>query len=197
MSYLAARATGFLPGLAWHRYRLIAVPRGGLPAMPRGYGVRVAAPEDLAGRIDSGPETISYRIAAGMVPLIAERQGKVLGVNWVTDGAFDEDEVRVRWQPGAGCAWDTGLWVAPEQRLSRAFAALWAGTGAWLAERGLDWSMSRVADYNLASLAPHMRLGAVDLGAVGIAKAGPVQLATRGRPRMTMGRTVIELERPA
>ncbi|MHB9878246.1 hypothetical protein ACSMXM_01075 [Pacificimonas sp. ICDLI1SI03] len=197
LSYAAARATNGRKAVGWHRYRLLAVPRAGMPAMPRGYEVSAASDAELAALADVGPEARAWRTGQGMTPLIARRGGAVVGITWLTDRAFDEDEVRARWVPPAGCAWDTGLWVEPSQRLSRAFAALWAGTAAWLADRDLDWSVSRIADYNLGSLGPHRRMGAIELGTAAFATLGNLQIATRGRPKLTGGRTTVPLKLPA
>lgn len=196
LSYAAARATKGVKGLGWHRYRLLAIPRAGMPAMPRGYEVQQANAGDLRALADVAQATIDWRLGQGMTPLVARRGDLLVGVTWLTSSAFDEDEVSVRWVPPASCAWDTGLWIAPAHRLSRAFAALWAGSAGWLAAQGLDWSLSRIADYNLGSLKPHLRMGAIDLGTAGFANAGSLQIGTRGHPKMTRGRTIVQLELP-
>lgn len=197
-SYAAARAASLIPGLYFHRYRLIAVPLPGMPVMPRGYEVAALSDAALAGRIDAGAEAVAYRRGQGLEALAALHKGEIMGVTWLTGGPFDEDEVRARWIPPAGMAWDTGMWVRPDRRLSRAFAALWAGTADWLRARGLTGSASRIADYNQVSLAPHARMGARTLGTATFAGAGPLQAASAGRPRITCTRsgfTVVETGR--
>jgi L-amino acid N-acyltransferase YncA len=62
------------------------------------------------------------------------------------------------------------LWVDEERRLSRAFVAIWAGVGEWLAREGLRETLSSVADYNAASIAAHRRLGAQVFGRVGVVR---------------------------
>ena len=85
-----------------------------------------------------------------------------------------------RFVPPPGACWDTGLYVRPEFRAGRAFAALWAGSAAWMAERSLDWSMSRIAAYNLDSLRSHARMGAVEIGSLTALKLGHRQWLTGG-----------------
>ncbi|MGB3723629.1 MAG: hypothetical protein WA979_12530 [Pacificimonas sp.] len=197
ISYVAARLTTPLPGLGWHRYRLLAVPRVGMPTMPRGYRVEETAANELEGRIDASADVIAYRRAQGLTALAAFRDDLLVGVNWISASAFNEDEVAARWVPPAKGAWDTGLWVHPGHRLSRAFSALWAGTSDWMRERQLDWSFSRIADYNLGSLAPHLRMGGITVGTASFARFGPLQLADRGRGRVSAGAPVtIKLEIP-
>ncbi|MEM8825450.1 MAG: hypothetical protein AAGD40_00790 [Pseudomonadota bacterium] len=176
-SYIAARIGSLVPGIGWHRYRLIAVPREGMPAMPRGYDVRAVDAASLAGRTDAPRTALDWRAGQGMTALAAFRDTRLDGVIWVTDKAFREDEVDVIWSPPDGGIWDTGLWIDPARRLSRAFAALWAGVANWMAARGADWSFSRIADYNRASLAPHLRLGARSIGTAAFARLGPWQLS--------------------
>lgn len=179
--------------MQYHRYRLIAVPISGMPAMPRGYAVMTAKNSELGGRIDANAATMAYRRGQGADALAAIHKGEIVGVTWLTAGPFAEDEVRALWVPPDGMAWDTGMWVRPERRLSRAFSALWAGTADWLRQRGLHGSASRIADYNLGSLAPHSRMDARSLGTATFAGLGRLQVATRGHPRVTWaGMTRIE-----
>ena len=163
-SYAFTRAIAPVPGLVYRRYHIIALPRVALPSMPRGHCVRALSREEVACVADDlelSTGTIDFRTGQGMTCLGAFRGERLLGVNWVTNGPFDEDEVAVRFVPPPGAAWDTGLYIRPEDRGSRAFAALWAGTGDWLAQHGLDWSMSRITDYNEVSRRAHARMGAI------------------------------------
>ena len=162
-SYAAARLFAVLPGIDFHRYRLIAVPRAGMPPMPRGIEVRAMSDAEIAAAaldLELSAETIAFRLGQGVACLGAYREGKLLGVNWLTDKPFDEDEVSVRFVPPPGAAWDTGLYILPAERGGRAFAALWAGTAVWLADRGLKWSMSRMSDYKDGPWRAHARMGA-------------------------------------
>jgi len=184
-SYAFGRAAGLVPGVAWHRYRLVAVPVAGMPAMPRGFRVAPLTPAEVAAAaplLDLPPAAQAHRFGQGLTCLGAWRGDRLVGVNWLTDAPFDEDEVAVRFVPPPGCGWDTGLYVRPEDRAGRAFAALWAGSGEWLAARGLGWSLSRIADYNLPSLRAHLRMGGVELGRFAALRAGRRQWLFGARP---------------
>jgi hypothetical protein len=45
-----------------------------------------------------------------------------------------------------------------------AFARLWDSANAYLRERGIIWTMSRISTFNMASVASHRRLRAHFLG---------------------------------
>ena len=187
VSYGFSRLVAKVPGIAYRRYQIVAVPRSGMPAMPRDHEVRplpAAALAAVASELDLTPATIAFRQAQGMSCLGAFRRGRLLGATWLTDRPFDEDEVFVRFVPPPRCAWDTGLYVRPAERAGRAFAALWAGTAAWLAERGLDWSMSRINDYNDASWRAHARMGARRIDGLTALRLGDRQWLVGARPRL-------------
>ena len=185
LSYALARA-GAKSGLfAWHRYRIIAVPVSAMPAMPRGHNARLIDAAELAGHaIDADAATQHARFGAGLACIGAFAGDQLVGVNWLATGHHDEDEVDARYVLPADAAWDTGLWVPPERRMGRAFAAIWAGTADWLAERGLARSMSRIADYNSASIAAHARMAARTVATVAFLSLGPVQFCIGARPRL-------------
>lgn len=185
-SYALARAAGAMPRTSYHRYYIVAVPRIGMPAMPRGHSVRALNASEvsyIADGIELTPEAVDFRLRQGMHCLAAFRGERLLGVTWLTDRPFDEDEVTVRFVPPPGAAWDTGLYVRPEDRGGRAFAALWAGTAEWLAERGLDWSVSRITDYNDISWRSHARMGGRRLDTLVAFRLGSHQWLMGARPR--------------
>lgn len=187
LSYAAARLATRTGWFTFHRYALLATPRANLPAIPRGYSVRELNMQSLAAHvIDAGSETQARRFAQELICLGAfDAKARLVGVIWMGAGEhYDEDEVAVRFHFGAGGCWDTGLWIAPEYRLSRAFAALWAGAGAWMAANGAVHSFSRIADYNIGSLLPHRRLGALALGHMLVLRFGRWQWCWRVRPRL-------------
>lgn len=186
VSYAVARVAAAMPRVAYHRYHIVAVPRSGMPSMPRGHAVRALDAHEIgyvAGDVDLTPATIDFRLKQGMRCLAAFRGERLLGVTWLTERPFDEDEVSVRFVPPPGAAWDTGLYVRPEDRGGRAFAALWAGTAEWLRERGLDWSVSRINDYNDASWRSHMRMGGCRLDTLTALRVGEHQWIMSARPR--------------
>ncbi len=140
VSYGLARLARASRSAAWHRYAVVAQPRSGLPTMPRGFAVRELSAAELAGQeIDASPAVQAERFAAGLTCLGAfDPRGQLTGLVWLGTGTYDEDEVAVRFLLPADCCWDTGLWIAPEHRMGRTFAALWAGVKAWMARARAD-----------------------------------------------------------
>lgn len=190
-SYLAARAARGMGTLAWHRYAILAQPRAGLPVMPRGYAVRELAAAELAGlaqegqAVDASAAVRAERFAAGLTCLgVFDRHAALTGLVWLGQGTYREDEVAVRFVIPPRCCWDTGLWIAPEHRMGRSFAALWAGVGQWMDARGLRHSLSRVADYNLPALTAHRRMGAQVLSHRSFLRIGGWQWAGEAQPRL-------------
>lgn len=193
-SYVLARAAQASGVAAFHRYAIVSQPRAQLPDMPAGYRVEAldaAALGALAAagqRIDAPAEVQALRFAAGLTCLGAfNRKDQLVGVIWLGTGRYDEDEVQVRFLLPEHCCWDTGLWIAPKFRLGRAFAALWAGTGAWMGLRGLTHSLSRVSDYNLPAILSHKRMGARTLAHHTFIRVGTWQWSTHTRPRLVRG----------
>jgi hypothetical protein len=186
LSYAAARFAARAGVLGYNRSTLVAVPVDGMPKMPRGFRVEALSSNRLRDhRIDVSPEVQAARFAQGLVCLGAFNvKDELIGVNWVGTGPFVEDEVYVRFAVPADAGWDTGLWVRPEHRLGRGFAALWAGTAEWLRTQERQWSMSRIADYNLPSILSHKRMGAVTVGHITAIRFFRWQYMSGGRPRM-------------
>ncbi len=202
-SGLAAYRLGRLVSLSrlgsWHSYALIATPRTGMPAMPAGYSSRAAHTMAdleaalLAAGISRG--VAESRLSAGGICLMALRGDTPVGVTWVYKVPVQEDEIAALYDCGARAAWDLGLHVAPEHRASRAFSALWAATGDWLDAQGLQWSLSRIALYNEASLRAHARLGARLIGQVQALRLGNLQWL-RARVAETACTRITAISRP-
>jgi hypothetical protein len=190
LSYAAARFAARAGVLGYNRYTLVAVPVDGMPKMPRGFRVVELSVEQLSGhQIDVSPKVQADRFEQGMTCLGAfNAKGELIGVNWVGCGPFVEDEVHVRFTVPDNAGWDTGLWVRPEHRLGRGFAALWAGTADWLHMHGRVWSISRIADYNLPSILSHNRMGAVTVGHITVFRLFRWQYMAEGNPRV-VGKT--------
>ncbi len=185
-SYAAARLATKAGVLGYRRYVLVAVPVEGMPDMPRGFDVRPVAAGELARHeIDVGPDVQADRFAQGLTCLGAfNAKGTLVGVNWVGLSDYTESEVHVRFQVPDAAGWDCGLWIAPQYRLGRGFAALWAGTAAWLRMHGRDHSVSWIVDYNLPSLLSHRRMGAVTIAHLTAFRFFNWQYVGNGRPKM-------------
>jgi hypothetical protein len=186
-SYIIARAGRASRRIAYYRYAIIAQPRARLPEIPKGYRVEEMTPEALAGHIiDIGPDIQRLRFTQGLIPLAAfDRKDTLVGIVWLRQERYDEDEVRVRFILPEHCCWDTGLWINPRYRLSRAFAALWGGVGEWMDGRALTHSLSRISDYNMPALASHKRMGAITLSHHVFIVIGAWQWCFGVRPRLS------------
>jgi hypothetical protein len=186
LSYATARLAAKAGVIGYNRYTLVAVPVAGMPKMPRGFRVEEINAAHLQKHVIDVPADVqSARFAQGMVCLAAfNATDELVGVNWVGTRPFVEDEVHVCFCPPIDAGWDTGLWIKPEHRMGRGFAALWAGTARWLAEHGRRWSMSRIADYNLASIKSHQRMGAIIVGHITAIRLFRWQYMADGDPRM-------------
>ncbi|HEY6817582.1 MAG TPA: hypothetical protein VI168_18750 [Croceibacterium sp.] len=187
---LASYAIAFLCAkrrhIAYHRFRLVAVPASGLPAMPRGYTWRKLGRAELARHeIDAGPRVQAERFAAGLECLaVFSSSGELVGVSWIGSGSHEDPLFGIRYELPPLTAWDTGLWVPEDKRMTRAFAALWAAIGEWLRHEGLAWTMSSIADYNVASITAHRRLGARELRSVTVIRVGKLQISLGARPSL-------------
>lgn len=185
-SYLAARLARASGRAAFHRYAIVTQPRTGLPNMPRGFRVEALGGHALAEySIDASTDVQAQRFAEGLTCLgVFDPKERLTGLIWLREGTYREDEVAVRFVLPTQCCWDTGLWIAPEHRMGRSFAALWAGVGAWMDVRGLSHSLSRVSDYNRTALNAHQRMGALVLAHHSFARFGGWQWCRTARPRL-------------
>lgn len=185
-SYLAARLARASGRAAFHRYAIIAQPRAGLPTMPRGFRVAELDATALAQQdVDADAAVQALRFAGGLTCLgVFDPRDRLTGLIWLGEATYREDEVAVRFALPPQCCWDTGLWIAPEHRMGRSFAALWAGVADWMDARGLSHSLSRVSDYNHAALKSHQRMGAVVLAHHTFIRFGNWQWCRTARPRL-------------
>jgi hypothetical protein len=131
-----------------------------------------------------------------------------VGYVWFRFGPYDEDEVRCRYliEPAAQSVFDFDLYVFPEYRLGRAFAAIWHHAIARLRAREIRYSFSRVTRFNVASRRAHSHLGwrraasalFLKLWRVEmmIASTSPyVSISTSGRPSLVLKAKVLEVAR--
>ena len=187
-SYTLAYVCAKLPHIAYHRYKLIAVPIDRIPDMPRGYAFRSLDQAALAGHsIDIGPEAQAERFARGLECLgIFDRHGELIGVTWMGRRMHDEGDMHVRYMLPDNAAWDTGMWLREDKRMGRGFAAIWGAMKAWLHREGLDCTMSSIADYNIPSILSHRRLGSRKLGYISVLRIGMVQLTRGASPSLCL-----------
>lgn len=108
---------------------------------------------------------VAARHAQRAYSLQAWRCGQLAGFLWLIHGAYQEDEVRARFELASPqSCWDFDVWIAPEQRVGLAFARLWDAARVHLRERGVHWTCSRISAFNPGSQRAHAALGLAPLG---------------------------------
>jgi hypothetical protein len=184
-SYGLAKLTLATPWLGWHRLHVVALARANLPAMPRGYTMRAVTPSEFAELdMDTAAAIQADWLGQGYDCLgVVTPKGVLAGVVWMGTNQAREGSIALDFVLPQRVAWDTGMWVHPDYRAGRAFAALWAGVGEWMDQRGLNYSYSVIADYNIASLTAHRRLGMTMMANLLVIRIGHRQWIARGRDR--------------
>lgn len=164
-----------------YRYILVAQPVPQRPVLNarrgRSIAVRQVGANDpaLAAMPLSG-EVIRYRFAQNALCFGAFQDGDMIGCLWLRLGSYLEDEVRCRFAPPEGAAWDFDVYIAPERRSSFAFTRLWDEANAYLREHGIGWSFSRISAFNPHSMTSHERMGARPTGTATYLRLGSWQL---------------------
>lgn len=146
-------------------------------------------PTELIGReaivVGSFPrpdEVIQARFDAGYICVVTRIGGEFAGYLWLARKAYEEDEVRCRYEltePEIS-AWDFDVYVKPEHRVSRAFVRLWAAANDHLHGVGVQWTFSRISAFSKRSLNSHARMGTQVLSSATFLCAGPLQLSFLG-----------------
>lgn len=171
------------------RYRIVAQPIGnaGLRAL-RADSTTIVQPtpadSPLVAAFPRPPQVLRRRYENGAECFTAVVRTVFAGFIWVQREAYDEDEVRCRYELAAPerCVWDFDVHVEPRFRLGRTLARLWQAVDAHLAEQGMQWTFSRISAFNADSMAAHARLGIVDCGSATFLCAGALQLAVLSTP---------------
>jgi hypothetical protein len=182
--YLLDRALGaLLPRSALRLYDFVVQPVPDRPllsaSMARGYEYfEVLAGDPECARMPIPAQVVAARYRQGARCLAARARGEFVGYMWFSFGDFDEDEVRSRYVlPADGAAaFDFDLYILPERRAGLAFAAMWHGANAFLRERGVRRSFSRVNRFNVATRRAHARLGARDIGSALYLQCGRLEV---------------------
>lgn len=184
--YLAGRALQAVTGGRAFivRYHFVAQP---VPASPSQYSrqspstrVRQVTPDDpIVASFPRPPSVIEQRFANGNTCFVAENNGRFAGFLWLARNAYEEDEIRCRYElfPPEICAWDFDVYVEPEYRIGRTFARLWEAANAHLAQTGVRWSLSRISAFNASSLAAHRQLGIKPITNATFISIGSVQIS--------------------
>lgn len=127
---------------------------------------------------------IAARYANGARCLAAQVKGRFAGHVWWQRARYEEDEVRCHFlmREAGISAWDFDVYVDPRYRLGRTLALLWIGAEARMRDEGVQWTFSRISEFNAESLAAHARLGATPVARALFIVAGPWQMALFNGP---------------
>jgi hypothetical protein len=170
------------------RYHLVAQPVAEAPAADERPGaalvIRPVPKDDPAvTSFPRPPKVIAWRYADGARCFGAFMREEFAGFLWLKENAYDEDEVRCRYELASPdtCVWDFDVYVEPRYRIGRTFSRLWDAANRHMLDTGKRWSLSRISAFNPASLASHKRLGLRDITTATFVVIGPWQLSLLGQ----------------
>ena len=154
------------PRLGLFAYEFMVQPITGKPLLPANLAKNLTFIEIGRGHPDIGlmparTDIKASRFDQGAVCLGAYRKNKLIGYLWFCSHGYEEDEVRCTYelsQPQTS-VFDFDLYVMPEHRMGIGFMAIWHGANAYLHERGVRYTFSRLTRSNLASRRSHAHLG--------------------------------------
>ncbi|MCK0510763.1 GNAT family N-acetyltransferase [Aromatoleum buckelii] len=165
----------------------------------------VLSDDPLVQQFPRAKSVVTRRFRTGSTCFATESKGGFSGFLWLARDAYEEDEVRCRYelaQPDCS-AWDFDVYVEPEYRIGRTFARLWDAANSHLDGQGVRWSFSRISTFNPASLSSHSRLGVRKLYTATFLCLGKLQVAVIGAPPFVhfslspASRPVLRLHPPA
>lgn len=188
--YLLYRAGARTGGVfAVHRYLLVAQPVPEAPLLPDRRGksivVRQLDPQDpLLLTLPLDAAVLAYRASQGAICFGAFKDQAIIGCLWLCLSTYNEDEVRCRYSlsPSDRVSWDFDVYLLPEHRSGLGFARLWDEANAYLRERGIAFSWSRISAFNPTSLTSHARLGARVAGRATFLRLGRCQVMLASLP---------------
>ena len=155
------------PRLGLFVYELMVQPITGRPLLPANLAKNLTFAVIGRGHpdIDLMParaDIKASRFDQGAVCLGAYRKDRLIGYVWFCMRCYEEDEVRCTYELAEPehSVFDFDLYVLPEHRMGIGFMAIWHGANAYLHERGVRYTFSRMTRFNLPSRRAHARLGA-------------------------------------
>lgn len=161
--------------------------------LPRAYHAQIIeAPGPVAHLIGLPEGVAKARHEAGAICVGTYYDGQLIGALWFAPLPFDEDEVAAVYENGAsqqeGFCWDFGVYIAPDWRASRAFAATWTAGANFMRSMGYMQSLSRISLFNSASASAHKRMGAREFGRAWFIHLGSKQISISNlRPWLHIG----------
>lgn len=171
------------PALRLYFYEIMVQPISDKALVPSRFTKRLEIREIKRGdpEVNLMParmEIKESRFAQDALCLGAFRNGQLIGYIWFCFRAYEEDEVRCTFvlTPQHETVFDFDLYVFPEQRMGLAFVGLWDAANQFLHARGIRYTFSRLARYNLASRRAHKHLGCEVVGRTIFVQAWRAQL---------------------
>ena len=199
------------PRLGLFVYELMVQPITVKPLLPANLARNLTFAEIGRGHADldlmpARADIKAARFDQGAVCLGAYRKDKLIGYVWFCFRRYEEDEVRCTYELSEPehSVFDFDLYVMPEHRMGIGFMAIWHGANAYLHERGVRYTFSRMTRFNLPSRRAHARLGAKCAARVVFVQAWRLELmlasafpyaaltwGTSRRPRVRLGPDVL------
>ena len=165
------------------RYYFVAQPVTSAPFLPARFGrsidIRILEPTDSAlADLPIDSDVLQYRFNQHAICFGAFHDNTIVGCLWLCLSAYNEDEVRCCYMlnPEHSTAWDFDVYVTPAARGGLAFLKLWDAANAYLRERNISWSLSRISAFNPDSLRAHQNLGARRFASAVFLQLGRLQL---------------------
>lgn len=175
--------------MSLHRYLFVAQPVPEQAVLPprRGRSItvrRVDAEDPVLLSLPLDRAVLSYRAGQEAICFGAFKNDEIIGCLWLCLSSYEEDEVRCRYLPlpPRKASWDFDVYVKPEHRSGLGFARLWDEAHAFLRDRGVVCSWSRISAFNPGSLSSHARLGAEVVGRATFFRFGSCQLMVASMP---------------
>jgi hypothetical protein len=154
------------PRLRLYFYELMVQPVADKPLLPARFASRfeireIKRGDPLVDLMPARSEIKESRFEQHAICLGAFQNGQLIGYIWFCFRSYEEDEVRCTFvvTPPDEAVFDFDLYLFPEQRMGLGFAAIWDGANAFLLNRGVKFSFSRLTRFNLASRHAHKHLG--------------------------------------
>lgn len=146
-------------------YDLMAQPITGRPMLPANLAknLRFAEIERGDPQLELMPareDIKAARFEQGATCLGAYRKDELLGYIWFCTRRYEEDEVRCTYELADvdRSVFDFDLVVLPKHRMGIGFTAIWHGANAYLRERGIQYTFSRLTRFNVVSRRAHDHL---------------------------------------
>lgn len=124
------------------------------------------------------PDIKESRFAQNAICLGVFKRDELMGYIWLCFSRYDEDEVRCTFElsPAEASVFDFDLYLLPEHRMGLGFVGTWHSANAFLFQRGVRYTFSRLNRFNIPSRRAHKHLGWKLVGRVFFFQLGAVEL---------------------